>query len=139
MYKAFIIFYLVIAHFFQELLNQSDCVTLHCNLNEHNHHLINDFTIKQMRTGAFLVNTSRGALVDEEALATALKDSRLRGAALDVHVMLFVIGQLAGSRCASTLPSSWLFFAAHQQSHFNFLFADYRVCVGDTSLLTPQC
>ncbi|KFR10696.1 C-terminal-binding protein 2, partial [Opisthocomus hoazin] len=38
----------------QDLLYQSDCVSLHCNLNEHNHHLINDFTIKQMRQGAFL-------------------------------------------------------------------------------------
>jgi len=35
----------------QDLLFQSDCVSLHCNLNEHNHHLINDFTIKQMRPG----------------------------------------------------------------------------------------
>nr|XP_002127490.1 C-terminal-binding protein 1 [Ciona intestinalis] len=69
----------------QDLLYQSDCVTLHCNLNEHNHHLINDHTIKQMRQGAFLVNTARGALVDEQALATALKEGRLRGAALDVQ------------------------------------------------------
>ncbi|XP_039537711.1 C-terminal-binding protein 2a isoform X5 [Pimephales promelas] len=69
----------------QDLLYQSDCVSLHCNLNEHNHHLINDFTIKQMRQGAFLVNTARGGLVDEKALAQALKEGRIRGAALDVH------------------------------------------------------
>ncbi|XP_069755813.1 uncharacterized protein [Narcine bancroftii] len=69
----------------QDLLYQSDCVSLHCNLNEHNHHLINDFTIKQMRQGAFLVNTARGGLVDEKALAQGLKEGRIRGAALDVH------------------------------------------------------
>lgn len=69
----------------QDLLFQSDCVSLHCNLNEHNHHLINDYTIKQMRPGAFLVNTARGGLVDEHALASALKDGRVRAAALDVH------------------------------------------------------
>uniref|UniRef100_A0A8B9L077 C-terminal-binding protein 2-like n=2 Tax=Astyanax mexicanus TaxID=7994 RepID=A0A8B9L077_ASTMX len=69
----------------QDLLYQSDCVSLHCNLNEHNHHLINDFTIKQMRQGAFLVNCARGGLVDEKALAQALKEGRIRGAALDVH------------------------------------------------------
>eukprot|EP00066_Takifugu_rubripes_P019778 XP_011609044.1 PREDICTED: C-terminal-binding protein 2-like [Takifugu rubripes] len=69
----------------QDLLIHSDCVSLHCSLNEHNHHLINDFTIKQMRQGAFLVNTSRGGLVDEKALAQALKEARIRGAALDVH------------------------------------------------------
>ncbi|UYV68609.1 CTBP1 [Cordylochernes scorpioides] len=69
----------------QDLLFQSDCVSLHCSLNEHNHHLINEYTIKQMRPGAFLVNTARGGLVDEAALATALKDGRIRAAALDVH------------------------------------------------------
>ncbi|KAK2113070.1 C-terminal-binding protein 1 [Saguinus oedipus] len=69
----------------QDLLFHSDCVTLHCGLNEHNHHLINDFTIKQMRQGAFLVNTVRGGLVDEKALAQALKEGWIRGAALDMH------------------------------------------------------
>ncbi|XP_063222977.1 C-terminal-binding protein [Bacillus rossius redtenbacheri] len=69
----------------QDLLFQSDCVSLHCTLNEHNHHLINEFTIKQMRPGAFLVNTARGGLVDDDALAAALKQGRIRAAALDVH------------------------------------------------------
>lgn len=69
----------------QDLLFQSDCVSLHCTLNEHNHHLINDYTIKQMRSGVFLVNTARGGLVDETALAAALKDGRIRAAALDVQ------------------------------------------------------
>ncbi len=69
----------------QDLLFQSDCVSLHCSLNEHNHHLINEFTIKQMRQGAFLINTSRGGLIDESALAQALKEGRIRAAALDVH------------------------------------------------------
>merc|ERR1719384_2724080 len=69
----------------QDLLFKSDCVSLHCTLNEHNHHLINEYTIKQMRPGAFLVNTTRGGLVDEAALALALKDNRIRAAALDVH------------------------------------------------------
>ena len=71
--------------FLQDLLFKSDCVSLHCTLNEHNHHLINEYTIKQMRPGAFLVNTARGGLVDEAALALALKDNRIRAAAIDVH------------------------------------------------------
>jgi len=69
----------------QDLLFKSDCVSLHCTLNEHNHHLINEYTIKQMRPGAFLVNTARGGLVDEASLALALKDNRIRAAAVDVH------------------------------------------------------
>jgi len=69
----------------QDLLFQSDCVSLHCTLNEHNHHLINEYTLKQMRPGAFLVNTARGGLVDEAALASALREGRIRSAGLDVH------------------------------------------------------
>jgi C-terminal binding protein len=69
----------------QDLLFQSDCVSLHCSLNEHNRHLINADTVKQMRPGAFLVNTARGGLVDEVALAAALRDGRIRAAALDVQ------------------------------------------------------
>lgn len=69
----------------QDLLFQSDCVSLHCSLNEHNRHLINAETVKQMRPGAFLVNTARGGLIDEVALAAALKDGRIRAAALDVQ------------------------------------------------------
>lgn len=48
-----------------------------------NHTVAN--SVIQMRQGAFLVNTSRGGLVDEKALAQALKEGRIRGAALDVH------------------------------------------------------
>ncbi|XP_075699298.1 C-terminal-binding protein 2 isoform X1 [Rhinoderma darwinii] len=95
----------------QDLLYQSDCVSLHCNLNEHNHHLINDFTIKQMRQGAFLVNTARGGLVDEKSLAQALKEGRIRGAALDVHEsepFLYAQGPLKDSpNLISTPHTAW--------------------------------
>lgn len=52
-------------------------MSLHCNLNEHNHHLINDFTIKKMRQGAFLVIAACCRLVEEKALAQALKEGRI--------------------------------------------------------------
>lgn len=67
-----------------DLLLRSDCVSLHCSLNEHNQFIIGPITIKQMRPGAFLVNTARGGLIDEAALADALRVGRIRAAALDV-------------------------------------------------------
>jgi D-specific alpha-keto acid dehydrogenase len=67
-----------------ELLQQSDVVTLHTPLNADTHHLLNRQRIDQMRQGAFLINTGRGSLLDTEALLSALQSGRLGGAALDV-------------------------------------------------------
>jgi len=67
-----------------DLLFQSDCVSLHCSLNEHNQFIIGRMTIMQVRKGAFLINTARGGLIDEAALADALKLGHIRAAALDV-------------------------------------------------------
>jgi D-specific alpha-keto acid dehydrogenase len=67
-----------------ELLVESDVVTLHLPLNPETHHLIGSREIATMREGAFLVNTGRGALVDTDALVVALEDGTLGGAALDV-------------------------------------------------------
>lgn len=67
-----------------ELLGLSDIVTLHTPLTTDTRHLLDRRRIEQMRHGAFVVNTGRGALVDTEALVSALRDGRLGGAALDV-------------------------------------------------------
>ncbi len=66
-------------------LHRSDIVTLHLPLTPQTHHMIGEKELQQMRDGAFLLNTSRGALVDEEALLRALTSGKLRGAALDVY------------------------------------------------------
>lgn len=66
------------------LLRSSDYVTLHCPLSPATAHLVNADTLKQFKPGAWLVNTSRGELVDEKALIEALSTHRLGGAALDV-------------------------------------------------------
>lgn len=66
------------------LLAKSDVVSLHCPLTAENAGLINSQTIAAMKDGAMLLNTARGALVDETALANALKSGKLRGAAADV-------------------------------------------------------
>ena len=67
-----------------ELLERSDFVSLHCPLNPETRHLINQSTLARMRPTAHLVNTSRGPIVDQSALAQALREGEIAGAALDV-------------------------------------------------------
>jgi len=69
---------------FTEVLTRSDILTLHCPLTADNAKLINAKTLALMQQGAFLINTSRGGLIDEQALIEALCDKKLGGAALDV-------------------------------------------------------
>jgi D-specific alpha-keto acid dehydrogenase len=66
------------------LLEQSDIVTLHTPLTAETHHLLDRHRIERMKHGAVIVNTGRGALLDTEALVSALEGGRLGGAALDV-------------------------------------------------------
>ncbi|MCK9238914.1 D-2-hydroxyacid dehydrogenase [Desulfocurvus sp.] len=68
----------------EELFSQSDVVSLHCPLTAGNAGFVNDALLARMRPGAILVNTARGALVDEAALARALDRGALGAAALDV-------------------------------------------------------
>lgn len=67
-----------------ELLASSDFVTLHLPLTAKTRHIIGRREISLMKPGAYLINTARGGLVDEEALAGALNQGRLAGAAIDV-------------------------------------------------------
>jgi phosphoglycerate dehydrogenase-like enzyme len=67
-----------------ELLKSSDFVTLHCDLNQTSYHLIDDSRLDSMRRTAYLINTSRGPVVDEPALIDALGSGKIAGAALDV-------------------------------------------------------
>ena len=69
----------------EKLLQQSDIISLHCPLTEQSRHLINQDTIAQMKDGVFLLNTSRGMLVESEALLDALKNGKIAGAGLDVY------------------------------------------------------
>ncbi len=66
------------------LLRTADVVSLHVPLDESTRHLLGEEAISQMKKGAILVNASRGGVLDENALAAAMKTGRLRGAALDV-------------------------------------------------------
>ena len=69
----------------EEVLAQSDYLTLHCPLNAETRHLINRERLELMKPTACIVNTARGALIDEEALIEALQEGRIAGAGLDVQ------------------------------------------------------
>ena len=68
----------------ETLLKESDFVSLHCPLTKDTYHIINEENLAKMKPTAFLINTSRGALVDEKALIKALKSNAIAGAGLDV-------------------------------------------------------
>ncbi|MEU5258001.1 D-glycerate dehydrogenase [Amycolatopsis sp. NPDC021455] len=69
---------------FEELLARADVVSLHCPLTPETRHLIDAAALRAMKPGAYLVNTTRGPVVDEAALADALEAGEIAGAALDV-------------------------------------------------------
>jgi glycerate dehydrogenase len=69
----------------EELLKESDFVTVHCPLTEKTKHLIDESKLQLMKPNAFIINTSRGAIIKEQDLIEALKDEVIAGAALDVQ------------------------------------------------------
>ncbi len=68
-----------------ELFAASDIVSLHCPLTPETHHLINTETVKQMKSGVMLINTSRGALIDTNAVIKGLKSGKIGYLGLDVY------------------------------------------------------
>ncbi len=68
-----------------ELFERADVISLHCPLNSDTHHIINKRALAKMKKGVYIVNTSRGALIDSEALIDAIKKGRVGGAGLDVY------------------------------------------------------
>lgn len=69
----------------EKLLRKSDYITIHIPLNDATRNMISYEELEKIKESAFLINTSRGGIVDEEALYNALRNNKLRGAALDVY------------------------------------------------------
>jgi phosphoglycerate dehydrogenase-like enzyme len=68
----------------EELFRESDVLSVSCPLNEETHHIVNAERLALMKRSAYLINTSRGPVVDEAALTRALQENRIAGAGLDV-------------------------------------------------------
>ena len=100
----------------QNLLSQSDFVSINCDLNPNSHHLMNSDTFALMKPTAVLINTARGPLVEEAALIEALQAKRIAGAALDVFEveplpldspLLKMENVLLAPHNSNSSPSAW--------------------------------
>ena len=92
------------------LLKTADVISLHCPLTAENAELINEHTLSMMKDGAILLNTARGPLLDEQAVANALASGKLRGAAVDVvskEPMERTNPLLAAPNCIITPHMAW--------------------------------
>ncbi|MCO5043958.1 MAG: D-2-hydroxyacid dehydrogenase [Kiritimatiellae bacterium] len=102
----------------EEVLAAADIVSLHCPHTPQTDRLINQDTLARMKPAAYLLNTAHGALVDEEALATALRDRKLGGAGLDVLSAEPASPKnplLRAPRCIITPHLAWATRAARQR------------------------
>ncbi|HRW08171.1 MAG TPA: C-terminal binding protein, partial [Caldilineaceae bacterium] len=77
----------------ETILRESDYVSLHLPLNSATYHLIDDTALRKMKPTACLINTSRGALVDETALIAAIQEGRLAGAGIDTYELIDIFAE----------------------------------------------
>ena len=101
-----------------EIAAQADVVSLHCSLNENSTGMINREFLSRMKPSAFLLNTSRGPLIDEASLAEALNAGQIAGAAVDVASVEPITNDnplLAADNCLITPHMAWSSLAARRR------------------------
>lgn len=111
-----------------DLLSRSDFISLNCDLNPTSYHLLNTTTLSHINPSAILINTSRGPVVDEAALVSALLSGKLAGAALDVFEtepipndspLIKMENVMLASHNANSSPKAWQ--RVHQNTIDNLL------------------
>ncbi|MBW7887561.1 MAG: NAD(P)-binding domain-containing protein, partial [Bacteroidetes bacterium] len=102
----------------EEVFRKSDVVSIHCPLTEATKNLVNEKTLSQMKPSAFLINTSRGGVIDEQALADALNQEKIAGAGLDVlskEPPPLTNPLLSAKNCVITPHIAWAALAARER------------------------
>ena len=102
----------------EEIAEQSDVISLHCALNDESRGIVNAEFLSQMKSSAFLINTSRGPLVEDAALAGALNRDVIAGAAIDVVSREPIVPDnplLSAKNCLITPHMAWTMLAARQR------------------------
>lgn len=121
----------------EELFARSDVISLHCPLTSNTHHIINENSISQMKDKVFILNTSRGALIDTEALIDGIKSGKIGGAGLDVYEeeSEFFYEDLSESILKDDVLSRLIMMPnVLITSHQAFLTHEALECIADTTL-----
>lgn len=121
----------------EELFARSDIISLHCPLTNDTHHIINKKSISLMKDKVFILNTSRGALIDTEALIDGIKSGKIGGAGLDVYEeeSEFFYEDLSESILKDDVLSRLIMMPnVLITSHQAFLTREALECIADTTL-----
>jgi D-3-phosphoglycerate dehydrogenase len=126
----------------EALLRQSDFVSINCDLNPTSKHLLNANSLASMKPQAVLINTARGAIVDQDALVEALRRKQIAGAALDVfeqeplrpdHPLIALENVLLAPHNSNSSPAAWE--RVHRNTILNLM---QGLDIHDVALPEPQ-
>ena len=122
----------------EQLFREADVVSLHCPLTKETHHLVNRKRLALMKPSAILINTGRGPLIDEEALAEALSSGALHAAGIDVCLFHPVNCGLMGMEADLTTDAGTIHIREPIPGIHNLFNAGAAACVGRALGLTNE-